>query len=310
MSGVTGRRTYGGCGGASEGRDRLGRAVGGPGEQEGDRGEIRHRDGDQVVAQRPGQHPGQHGDRASQGDQVHQFAEGLHRTGIGGLAVQVLACQVGHPQAGPVRERVGYGQHGDRCLGQQRFGVQPGQFVGRCVQQRGIGLSLAQHASGGGPEDHLDRQRLLLAFVDGEDGREQSCVAAGLHGQEQARVAGAGPLRSQRRGGDRLEGDAGLAGEYPAGLGQRDRAAGPLEQGDAEPAFQLPDRLGQCGLRDAQPGRGPAEVKLVGHRQEVGQFPGLEPVHSSRLPIAARPVLDAPRAPVVSWGHLTRTPLS
>jgi hypothetical protein len=67
-----------------------------------------------------------------------------------------------------------------------------------------------------------------------------------------------------------------LAAEDPAGLGQRDRAAGPLEQGDAQPAFQLPDRLGQCGLRDAQPGRGAAEMKFVGHRQEVRQFPSLE----------------------------------
>jgi len=89
-------------------------------------------------------------------------------------------------------------------------------------------------------------------------------VAAGLHGQDQARGAGAGPLRSQRRGGHRLQRDACLAAEYPAGLGQRDRAAGPLEQGDAQPAFQLPDRLGQCGLRDAQPGRGAAKVKF-GH---------------------------------------------
>ena len=89
-------------------------------------------------------------------------------------------------------------------------------------------------------------------------------VAAGLHGQDQARGAGAGPLRSQRRGGHRLQRDACLAAEYPAGLGQRDRAAGPLEQGHAQPAFQLPDRLGQCGLRDAQPGRGAAKVKF-GH---------------------------------------------
>jgi hypothetical protein len=41
-------------------------------------------------------------------------------------------------------------------------------------------------------------------------------------------------------------------------------------------------------------------VKLVGHRQEVRQFPGFEPVHSSRLSVAARPVLDAPRTPVMS----------
>jgi hypothetical protein len=41
-------------------------------------------------------------------------------------------------------------------------------------------------------------------------------------------------------------------------------------------------------------------VKLVGHRQEVRQFPGLEPVHSTRLPVVAQPVLDVPRPPVMS----------
>ena len=161
-------------------------------------------------------------------------------------------------------------------------------------------MSFAQHARGVRPEDHLNRQCFWLAFVCGEDGREQARVAAGLHGQDQARVAGAGPLRSQRRGGHRVQRGARLPAEYPAGLGQRDCAAGPLEQGDAQPAFQLPDRLGQCRLRDAQPGRGAAEVKLVGHREEVRQFPSLEPVHSFRLSVAARRALDAPRTPVMS----------
>jgi len=41
-------------------------------------------------------------------------------------------------------------------------------------------------------------------------------------------------------------------------------------------------------------------VKLVGHRQEVRQFPSLEPIHSFRLSLAARRALDAPRTPVMS----------
>ena len=41
--------------------------MGGPGQQEDDRGEVRHRHGDQVVAQRPGQYPGQHRDLAAKG---------------------------------------------------------------------------------------------------------------------------------------------------------------------------------------------------------------------------------------------------
>lgn len=121
------RRARGGCGGAGERRDGPGRAVGRPGEQEGDWREVRHRNGGQVIAQRLGQYPGQHGNLASQGDQVHQFAEALHRAGIGGLAVQVFACQVSHFQARSLRERVGCRQHGDRRLGQQRLGVQPAQ---------------------------------------------------------------------------------------------------------------------------------------------------------------------------------------
>ena len=114
---------------------------------------------------------------------------------------------------------MGRRQHGDRGFGQQCFGVQPAELVGRRVQQCGIRLSFAQHARGAGPEDHLDRQYLWLAFVCGEDGREQSRIAAGLHGQDQARIAGACPLRSQRRGGHSFQRDARLAAEYPAGLG-------------------------------------------------------------------------------------------
>lgn len=139
-----------------------------------------------------------------------RFTEARHRPGIGGFPVQVFARQVGHLQARPLRERVGRRQHGDRRFGQQCLGVQPVQLVGRRVQQRGICLSFAQHARRAGPEGHLDRQYLWLAFVSGEDGREQARVAAGLHGQDQARVAGAGPLRSQRRGGHRLQCDARL----------------------------------------------------------------------------------------------------
>jgi hypothetical protein len=74
---------------------------------------------------------------------VHQFAHALHRAGISGLPVQVFARQVGHLQACPLREWVGCGQHRDRRFGQQCFGVQPAQLVGRRVQQCGIGLSLA-----------------------------------------------------------------------------------------------------------------------------------------------------------------------
>jgi hypothetical protein len=79
------------------------------------------------------------------------------------------------------------------------------------VQQRDIRLSFAQHARGFGPEGHLDRQHLWLAFVCGEDGREQARVAAGFHSQDQVRRGGAGPLRSQHRGGHCLQRDACLA---------------------------------------------------------------------------------------------------
>jgi hypothetical protein len=47
---------------------------------------------------------------------VHQFADVLHRAGIGGLLMQVFARQVGHLQARPLCERMGHGQHADRCF--------------------------------------------------------------------------------------------------------------------------------------------------------------------------------------------------
>ncbi|MCP2338968.1 hypothetical protein FHU30_004325 [Actinomadura rupiterrae] len=193
----------------------------------------------------------------------------------------------------------GRGEDGDRGFGEERLGVQAAQVVGRRVQEGRVGLAFAEHGCGVGAESDLDGDGVRLAFVGGEDRGEQTRVAAGLHGQDQARLVRPGALRAQCRGGHRVQRDTCFAGEDAPGIGERDRAARPLEQRDAQPALQPPDRLGQCGLRDAHPRRGTPEMQLLGHRQEVGQLPGLQPIHTRRLSIVARTVLDAPQAAVV-----------
>ena len=122
---------------------------------------------------------------------------------------------------------MGHGQHGDRCFDQQRFGVQSAHVVGRAVQERRVSLPFAQHACAVAAEDDLDRQHAGFALVGREDRREQARVAAGFHGQEHARVPGAGTPGPRRRGGDRVQRRPCLAGEHLAGRGQRHRTAGP-----------------------------------------------------------------------------------
>ncbi len=79
-------------------------------------GKVRHRNGDQVVAQRPGQYPGAARRLCVPGRLGASVLDALHRAGIGGLPVQVTARQVGHLQARPLGEWVGRGQHRDRCF--------------------------------------------------------------------------------------------------------------------------------------------------------------------------------------------------
>ncbi|MBB5773374.1 hypothetical protein HD596_000130 [Nonomuraea jabiensis] len=53
--------------------------------------------------------------------------------------------------------------------------------------------------------------------------------------------------------------------------GERDRTAVPVEQVYAQVPLQGLDLLGERRAGDAQPERGPAEMQLLGHRDEISQ---------------------------------------
>ena len=75
--------------------------------------------------------------------------------------------------------------------------------------------------------------------------------------------------------------DARLLDEHPAGFGELDVALGPVEQRDTELVFQLPDLLAERRLAEMQPLGGAAEVKRVGHGDDVPQVTKL---HGGREP--------------------------
>jgi hypothetical protein len=57
--------------------------------------------------------------------------------------------------------------------------------------------------------------------------------------------------------------------QSPTRLGEPHGAGGALEQGQAELPFQPSNLLADRRLHDVQPRRGPAEVQLLGHGEEV-----------------------------------------
>src|SRR5262249_43679051 len=67
---------------------------------------------------------------------------------------------------------------------------------------------------------------------------------------------------------DLLVGGPKVVVEAAADRGQRDLAAGPLEQRRPDPALQLPNRLADPGGGHVQPFGGAAEVQLLGEDQE------------------------------------------
>lgn len=168
-------------------------------------------------------------------------------------------------------------------------------------EEGGVGVAVAEGAHPVRAEGDPDREGVGVAGAGGEDGGEETGVAAGLHREDQVRVAGVGAAGAAGGGVHGVEGVACLAGQYLARRGQGDGAAGAVEQGDAEAAFEALDRLGQGRLGDAEAGGGAAEVQFLGHRQELRQLPGLQRrIHASRLSVRARPVLDVAEAVVVS----------
>ena len=86
--------------------------------------------------------------------------------------------------------------------------------------------------------------------------------------------------------------------QHRPGLGQRDGAAGAVQQRHAEPPFELPDRPRQRRLRDPEPLRGPPEVQLLGDGDEVPQLPRLHATttlsHTRGVSLPTRSVLELP----------------
>nr|BFD87228.1 hypothetical protein StreXyl84_66290 [Streptomyces sp. Xyl84] len=76
------------------------------------------------------------------------------------------------------------------------------------------------------------------------------------------------------------------------GRSEFDMGAGAEEQGDAEPGFDPADRLGQRLLGDREPDGGPAEVQLVGDREDGLEFASLRIDDASRVSLSVGLVLD------------------
>ena len=62
----------------------------------------------------------------------------------------------------------------------------------------------------------------------------------------------------------------GLGEEYPPGRRDLDRAAGAVEQDDADFLFEQPDLAAERRLSQVQARGGPAEVEFLGDRHEAG----------------------------------------
>src|SRR6185436_8838774 len=62
------------------------------------------------------------------------------------------------------------------------------------------------------------------------------------------------------------------------------------------------DRARQRRLGDAQPAGRPPEVQLLGHRDEVRQLPGLQPIHTSRVLVPTALIFAGCRGGWSGWG--------
>ena len=86
-----------------------------------------------------------------------------------------------------------------------------------------------------------------------------------------------------------------------AGQRQLDPVRGAAQQVAADEPFQAADLPAQRGLRHEQPGRGPAEVQLLGNRHERPQMPQLDRVRGGweheHLAVTALPASRRPWGP-------------
>lgn len=153
--------------------------------------------------------------------------------------------------------------HDDGADGEIRF--TDGQPGGRHVHR-----AVAERAEGVREDDLLNAQGDLgvPAAEQVEQVRVVVCLGTVQAESQRARRASGG---SGGRAGAveyPLVARAEIAPQLCADGGQLDLAAAPGEEGRPDPAFLLGDRLADSRRRHVQPVRGPAEVQLLGQRQE------------------------------------------
>ena len=150
------------------------------------------------------------------------------------------------------------GQDDDLPVFEQILGVEPDEVVGRAVQQRDVGPALAKHPAAGAPAEHDVHWG---GAVGVQDPGQQARVTAGLH-DEREPALGFG-------GAEGVQGDPALGEQLRAGRGERDLAAGAVEQLGADAPLQLPDRAGERRLGHPEAFGGATEMQLLGHREEA-----------------------------------------
>jgi len=90
--------------------------------------------------------------------------------------------------------------------------------------------------------------------------------------REMAQLAASGHARQTRGLGGVGERGAGAVEKYASGFGERDAAAGAIEQADAQLTFKPLDLLAERGLRDGQTLGCAAEMKGFGERDEIAEM--------------------------------------
>lgn len=179
------------------------------------------------------------------------------------------------------------GQDGDLLLGQQVLGVEAGEGVEGPLHERHVGAAVAQHPGlvAQAAQQHLDLGRTGLGRVRVEQLAQQLMVRAGLRGERQPAGEGRGAAGTASGRGGAVQDRAGLVEEHLTRAGERDAAAVAFEQGDAKASLELLDRPRQRRLGDAEPLGRPAEVQLLGDRDEVPELAGLQRVHRPTIPL-------------------------
>jgi hypothetical protein len=177
-----------------------------------------------------------------------------------------------------------FGEHlrGDAQDGDVEEPVQQGAELADAVEEPAEqGAELADAVEGA--FDELD------VLVDGGVGVGDDAAGGELEDVRDANDVGLGLVLHAFGDGQQR---AGLLEEAPAAGGERDVAAVADQQGSAELLLELADLFGQRGLGNVQPGRGPAEVQLVGEGDEVAHQSQVE-VHV--LPLRVPRLRTTPR---------------